>query len=168
MTCYGKRTLAVGSPFNPFEIFVRMSLTVTDWPLDPVGNCVVSVCSASAIGPGIIFCCCSRARHTPTIESEKAVTMSDKVCLSCSVKGMILSLGCCEWMIPSRRLFLSGTPAAMAFDLCDSERHLVLGLGRMIQGGTICRFPLKRLLLAFEPGLPDSRAESVVRRVSFQ
>ena len=28
-TCYGKRTLAIGSPFKPLEIFVRMSRTVT-------------------------------------------------------------------------------------------------------------------------------------------
>jgi hypothetical protein len=29
VACYGKRTLAIGSPFNPLEIFVRMSFTVT-------------------------------------------------------------------------------------------------------------------------------------------
>ncbi|MEO6111374.1 MAG: hypothetical protein ABIQ24_06030, partial [Nitrospiraceae bacterium] len=62
--------------------------------------------------------------HTPTIASENPITMSDKTCLSWSVKDMILSLGCCEWMMPSRRLFLSGTLSAMA--LCDSERHLPL------------------------------------------
>src|SRR4029077_13648632 len=87
-------------------------------------------------------CCCSSARHIPMIAVEKAVTMRDKTYLSWSVKDMILSLGCCEWMMPSRRLFLFGTPPATAFDSWDSERHLVLGVGRMVQYRIVCRFPL--------------------------